>query len=104
MGKQAEKINTTEKKEGQRPRKRSRVRVLLWAALTVGLLVLGGRILLSDELETTFYHLYSPKTANGENIRVVVLSDLHNREFGPGNGALVERIAALRPDLIWHMP
>ena len=100
MGKQAEKINTTEKNEGQRPRKRSRVRVLLWAALTVGLLVLGGRILLSDELETTFYHLYSPKTANGENIRVVVLSDLHNREFGPGNGALVERIAALRPDLI----
>ena len=56
--------------------------------------------LFSNELETTFFHLYSPKVAAGENIRVVVLSDLHNREFGPENSELVERITALAPDLI----
>lgn len=60
----------------------------------------GGRRLLSNELETTFYHLCSHKVTAGENIRVAVLSDLHNREFGPGNAELLDRIAALKPDLI----
>ena len=74
--------------------------VLLCGLLAAAVLVLGGRCLCSEKLEVTFHHLYSPKTVGGENIRVIVLSDLHNREFGPGNGELVERIAALRPDLI----
>lgn len=60
----------------------------------------GGRYLLSDELEVTFHHVYSPKIAGGENIRVVVLSDLHNREFGPENEELVGQVALLKPDLI----
>ncbi len=81
-----------------KPKRRGRV--YLCGLLITALLALGGYHLFSNELEVTFYHLYSPKTAGGENIRVVVLSDLHNREFGPGNTELVERIAALRPDLI----
>ena len=72
----------------------------LCGLLVTALLALGGYHLCSNELEVTFYHLYSPKVAGGENIRAVVLSDLHNREFGPGNTELVERISALRPDLI----
>lgn len=70
---------------------------LLLAAVV---LLFAGRWLFSEELETTFYHLYSPKVPGGGNIRVVALSDLHNREFGPGNGELVQKIEALEPDLI----
>ena len=72
----------------------------LCGLLVIALLAFGGYHLFSNELEVTFYHLYSPKIAGGENVRVAVLSDLHNREFGPGNGELVERIGALKPDLI----
>lgn len=89
------------RKEAARAARPKRRRwVLLCGLLAAAALVLGGRCLCSEELEVTFHHLYSPKIVGGENIRVVVLSDLHNREFGPGNGELVERIAALRPDLI----
>ena len=72
----------------------------LFQFLTVAVLILGGRYLLSDELEVTFYHLYSPKIRGSENTRLVVLSDLHNHEFGKGNSDLTEQIDALMPDLI----
>ena len=75
-------------------------RALLCVFLTILILIPGGCYLLSEDLEVTFYHLYSPKSTGGENIRIVVLSDLHNREFGPGNSDLVARIGALRPDLV----
>lgn len=75
-------------------------RLLLCGLLAAAVLAAGCWQLFSNELETTFFHLYSPKVAAGENIRVVVLSDLHNREFGPENSELVERITALEPDLI----
>ncbi len=68
-------------------------------ALAAGLL-LGGGALFSEELEATFYHVYSPKIAAGETVRTVVLSDLHNREFGPENAELVEQIQVLEPDII----
>lgn len=59
-----------------------------------------GRYVGSDELEVTYYHLYSPKITGSANTRIVVLSDLHNREFGPGNEELIARTADLKPDLI----
>ena len=61
-------------------------RVLLCLILAAVALFFFGRWLTSEELEVTFQHLYSSKIAGGENIRVVVLSDLHNREFGPSAG------------------
>ncbi|MCI8453815.1 MAG: hypothetical protein HFE84_04275 [Lachnospiraceae bacterium] len=77
------------------------MRKKIWAALLIAAaLIFGGRFLLSDELEVTFYHLYSSKITGAEHIRIVVLSDLHNREFGPDNGELIRQIAALKPDLI----
>lgn len=63
-------------------------------------LVFCGRYLFSNELETNFYNLYSAKIKSSQNTRVVVLSDLHNREFGSGNDALVGQIKDLNPDLI----
>ncbi len=74
--------------------------VVLCLILAAIALFFSGRWLTSDELEVTFQHLYSSKIAGGENIRVVVLSDLHNREFGPDNGDLVGQIAVLNPDII----
>lgn len=81
-------------------RRRRLVPRLLGGLLAAAVLVLGGGYLLSDEMEVTFYHLYSPKIAGGENVRVVVLSDLHNREFGEGNAGLAGQVAVLKPDLI----
>ena len=44
-----------------RRRRGRRVRIVFWLVLTAVILVLGGRRLLSEELEVSFYHLYSPK-------------------------------------------
>ncbi len=79
---------------------KGRIRAALCLLLAAALLVPAGRYLFSEELETTFYHLYSPKVPGGASLRVVVLSDLHNRTYGPDNEELIGRIAALAPDLI----
>ncbi len=81
-----------------KPKRRGRA--FLCGLLVIALMALGGYHLFSNELEVTFYHLYSPKIAGGENIRVAGLSDLHNPVFGSEIGELVERIRALKPDLI----
>lgn len=74
-------------------------RILLALVIVVGIF-LWGRHMLSDELEVTFHHLYSPKILGTDNIRLAVLSDLHNREFGTDNKMLIRQIAVLEPDLI----
>lgn len=61
---------------------------------------MGIKQLLSQQLETTFYHMYSPKIAGGTTIRILVLSDLHNYEFGSHNQELVEQAEKLKPDII----
>lgn len=68
--------------------------------LIAAILAVTGHHALSNELEVTFYHLYSPKIAGGENIRIIILSDLHDREFGEDNVELVEQIKVLKPDII----
>ena len=88
------------KNEAVKKTRKRRVRRTLCVLLAAAALLFCGWKLTSEELEVTFHHLYSPKIAGGENIRVAVLSDLHDREFGPENQELVERIASLKPDLI----
>lgn len=85
-------------KKKKHPKKR-RIMAAFWAILVIALF-LGVRFLLNDQLEVTFYHLYSLKAEGAESTRLVVLSDLHNREFGAGNADLVRQINALCPDLI----
>lgn len=60
----------------------------------------AGVHLTSNKLEVTFYQLGSPKMAAGSRIRVVVLADLHNHEFGRGNEELVSEVKRLEPDII----
>lgn len=62
--------------------------------------ILAGKSLLSDELEVTYTHIYSPKIKSGETIRMIVLADLHNKQFGEGNIDLINKINALNPDII----
>lgn len=77
-----------------------RKRNIFLGVLFLAVLIFFGSYLLSNKLETTLYHLYSPKIHGAQNTRLVVLSDLHNKEFGSGNQELVDRIKALNPDLI----
>ena len=46
----------------------------------------------------TFYQIRSDKVS--DNIRIAVLADLHNNEFGEDNCVLVDKIKSLHPDLI----
>lgn len=70
------------------------------AAVLAILIFMAARFLCSKELEITFYSLSSPKISGEGSIRVVLLSDLHNEEFGVDNRDLAEEIQRLKPDLI----
>lgn len=85
---------------GRRKPARKILKAVFCAVLAAVLIFFGCRHLFSEELEVTFYHLYSSKVTGAENIRIVVLSDLHNREFGADNVDLTRQIADLKPDLI----
>lgn len=54
----------------------------------------------SEQLQTSFFHLYSEKVDTAQTIRLVVLSDLHNSEFGAYNSELVDKVRRLSPDVI----
>lgn len=81
-------------------RKKRLGQTALWIILIAIFFITGGVYLLSENLEVTFYHLYSAKMTGSANVRMVVLSDMHNREFGPGNEELVKQIQTLQPDII----
>ena len=103
--------NETPKRRQSRKTRKKKGGIAKWVALAVVLVVLMTAAALglsyenetgifSEELETSFFHLYSQKVPNGRNIRLVVLSDLHNKEFGEQNIELVERVEKLSPVLI----
>lgn len=81
-------------------KRRKRTSRIAYIVIVVILMMILGFKLCSQELEVDFYHLYSPKVEGGETLRLIVLSDLHNREFGKGNYELVEKIKSLEPDII----
>lgn len=68
--------------------------LILLAAGAVGLSALRGRY----GLTVSRYTLKTEKVT--APLRVVQLSDLHNREFGKNNERLLEKVAGLDPDLI----
>lgn len=86
---------TQAKKKASRRRMRNIVLILLLAGLGcfIGIQLVGNR-----SFEITHYHLMSSKLE--EPIKIAVLSDLHNREYGEKNCDLVEAIAQQEPDLI----
>ena len=72
----------------------------IWVAAVLALIAVSCALslLVSEKcLIVTRYKVYAPLE---QSIRLVQLSDLHNREYGEDNGRLVKRVRALRPDLI----
>lgn len=73
-----------------------------WLLATVVLLLaclLGVELYRSNFcLTVTHYQVESEKIT--ENLRIVQLTDLHNRKFGENNAELIARVAEQAPDLI----
>ena len=72
------------------------------AGLLAVVLVLGGILLYNLQMNksfiTTFYSVTVDKPV--EDLRIVLLSDLHLHEYGEDNADLVRKIQNLAPDLI----
>jgi len=64
--------------------------------LILGLLVIY-HIYEHSSLQVTFHKLTSNKVA--EKLRIVVLSDLHNKKYGQNNEKLIKRLKELKADL-----
>lgn len=73
-------------------------RIWILAALAVCLL-LGLELYRSNCCLTVEYETFSSDKIT-ESIRIVHLSDLHNREFGENNRQLLDRVSGQKPDLI----
>lgn len=72
------------------------VRGALLAAALAGLLVWGNRSIRTEE-----YTFRSPRLGSAfAGFRIVQISDLHGAEFRRENGALIEKTAAAKPDII----
>ncbi len=93
-----------EKKSDQEPvRRKKKKRWKVVVLILLCLLSFAAGIVLwlmqrEEDFVESFYQIQSEKLT--DNIRVVLLSDLHLREFGEKNCELIGRIEALKPDLI----
>lgn len=77
----------------------------LFQMVGAGAVLAAGFCLARSEYEknhfvTETYTIRSPKVT-GRGKRFVFLSDLHNKEFGPGNHRLVEAVRAAKPDAVF---
>lgn len=81
------------------PKHRGR-NALLAVMLVVAILgtVIIGNVIQNRTFGTTFYRVESSKILN--DVRIVLLTDLHNHEYGTGNLELVNKIKDLEPDII----
>ena len=84
-------------------RQEKKSRRLRGAAAAVLLVVLGVLFFRwqQEGIVTEIYRVSAPGLpAAFDGLRIVQLSDLHGKQFGEGNGRLLEAVAALKPDLI----
>ena len=85
----------------RRAAKRSRVwnrRNLLLPLLFLLLLLLAFKVIGNNCFEITVYRLDSDQI--DEQVRMVLMSDLHSVEYGEGNCELIEAVREAAPDLI----
>ena len=71
--------------------------LLILAVVTVAAVSLYSQYT-QTHYRTSFYRLTSEKV--GGQIRIAVISDMHNREYGDKNEAFISCLQALKPDLI----
>ena len=87
-------------KEKSRPQKK-RLRIL--PVLLVLILLIGASVFFYTSYTKTHYRIsFYQETSQkvSDNIRIVVVSDIHNREYGENNETLISDIRGLEPDLI----
>lgn len=72
--------------------------IIISGCIVVFLIVIFCNNLANQKLSTTFYHIETQKNVSG--IRIIELSDLHLKEFGPDNQNLVDKVESLHPDII----
>lgn len=77
--------------------RKSKTFLLLLSLLLLVSFFVGSETLASRALITTAYQIQAPIT---EELRLVQLTDLHNREFGEDNIELISLVADQNPDLI----
>lgn len=73
-------------------------KIILVIFAIIVLLVAWGIFSSYHILTVTEYEVCSDKVV--DDVNVVMISDLHNHEFGRSNASLVKRISKLQPDLI----
>ncbi len=74
--------------------------LILLLALAIGI---GSAVYFYSDYTRTHYKItFYQKTSRklSRNVRLAVIADLHNREYGEGNARLISDISALDPDLI----
>ena len=88
-----------EEKPAKKGSKAVKIILIVLIALVAALaLIVVINILLNENFTVTFYQIRSDKVS--DNIRIIELADLHNKEFGKGNAKLIEKIESLHPDMI----
>ena len=103
--KPAEKDAPAAESKPQKQKKHKFLRCILYILvfLLVFALCAGGAVFLYSQYtkthyEITFYQETSKKVS--QNIRLIVIADIHNREYGENNEELISDIRSLNPDLI----
>ena len=76
------------------------LRILGIFVLIALITILCTNIIRNKNFTVTFYQIRSDKVT--DNIRVIELADLHNKQYGEKNIKLINKIKALHPDLIFY--
>ena len=73
-------------------------RILCVLVVIAIITVLCSNVVINRNFTVTFYQIRSEKVT--DNIRIIELADLHNKQYGKDNIKLIDKIEALHPDLI----
>ena len=91
------------KKTGKKKHRIRKIFLRIMSFLLVLMIISGAAVSLytlytKTHYRISFYQETSKKVS--ANIRIAVISDIHNREYGENNETLISDIRALKPDLI----
>ena len=97
------KTPTEPKEKGKKKRGIPGVFLRILTFLVVFVIIIGAAVSVSalynkTHYKISFYQETSKKVS--DNIRIAVISDIHNREYGENNETLISDLRALKPDLI----
>lgn len=85
---------------GKKHLKRKIVLIILLILAAITVLCIAVNIVINQNFTVSFYQVRSDKVS--DNIRIIELADLHNKEFGKDNAKLIKKIKDLKPDLIFY--